>query len=254
MFWHAVLLILLSAVVIAVGYAVGGWLAGLARVRLDRAGVDPLPSRLATSLIRPGIVVVALVAGLDLLGMDLTSVVAVLGAATFAVGLALKDSLGNLAAGTILLSLRPFDVGDKIDAAGESGTLVELGLLATRLKGASGAHITVENRAVLAGAIRNHSRNGLRRVDVDLDLAPGQDLGVILVVCQEAAASVAAAAEDPAASALATAVTATGVAVRVSLWTASGDFHAARSAAVVALDGALASASVARAPVSPLPR
>ncbi len=107
-----------------------------------------------------------IVAVLAQFGVQTTSIIAVLGAAGLAIGLALQGTLQNIAAGIMLLLLRPFKVGDFIDAAGKAGTVVELGLLNTEFRTADGICIFIPNASIWGAAITNFSRNAKRRVDI----------------------------------------------------------------------------------------
>ena len=96
-------------------------------------------------------------ATLDKLGFPAVSLAAVVGAAGLAIGLALRNTLSNFAAGVILIALRPFNVGDRIDAAGASGVVSEIRLFATPLAAEDGKTIIVPNAAIVGGNISTYS-------------------------------------------------------------------------------------------------
>lgn len=174
--WGTFWLVIWALAILAIGLLAAGWLSGFARLGLERSRIDPAVRHLIVGLVRPLVVLVAVVAALDTVGVDLTAVVAVLGAATLAVGLALRDSLSNIAAGAILLTLRPYRGGDWVDAAGTSGSVAELGLLTTTLKNAQGITITVPNNLIVGAPILNYTRNGLRRADFAFRVDASADL------------------------------------------------------------------------------
>lgn len=113
---------------------------------------------------------------LDLFGVNTASILTVLGAAGLAIGLAMKDSLSNIAAGIMLLVLRPYKIGDYVDCGTVSGTIKEMGLFSTVLETVDGLFIAAPNSAVFAAPVKNYSRNPLRRVDIPVGLAYGDSL------------------------------------------------------------------------------
>jgi small conductance mechanosensitive channel len=147
-----------AAVLLGAGFLVGGWLAGVARFTLDRTRLDPEVRYLVVLAIRPVVIVLAVIAALESLGVALDGVVIVLGAAALSVGLAMRETLSNAAAGALLLSHRPWRLGDEVEAAGERGTVVETTLFTTTLKTPGGVVVTLANRLVLDAPMRNHGK------------------------------------------------------------------------------------------------
>lgn len=125
-----------------------------------------------------GIRIVAIVAALSQLGIQTASIIAVLGAAGLAIGLALQGTLQNIAAGIMLLLLRPFKAGDYIDAGAGSvaGTVQEVSLFMTRLTKPDGICEYVPNSLLWSNAIRNYSRNPNRRLDLEVEVAARDDV------------------------------------------------------------------------------
>ena len=124
-----------AIVILIVGYWLAGKLSKAIRRWLDRfERVDSTLKPLFANIVRYVVLIVTLVAVLAQFGVQTTSIIAVLGAAGLAIGLALQGTLQNIAAGIMLLLLRPFKVGDFIDAAGKMGTVIELGLFSTEFK------------------------------------------------------------------------------------------------------------------------
>ena len=169
---------LIAALVILV---FGWWLAGRVQKLILRA-LDRLPRMDATlkpflsSLARYAIIAVTLVAVLARLGVQTTSIIAVLGAAGLAIGLALQGTLQNIAAGIMLLLLRPFKVGDYIDAGGISGTVDEIGLFTTDMTTFDGVYRSVPNASLWNTSILNYSRLPTRRMDVPVGIAYEDDV------------------------------------------------------------------------------
>ena len=113
---------------------------------------------------------------LDLFGFNTASLLTVLGAAGLAVGLAMKDSLSNIAAGLMLLLLRPYKVGDYVDCGTVSGTIKEMGLFTTILATPDGIFIAAPNSVIFGTPVKNYSRNATRRVDITVGISYGDYL------------------------------------------------------------------------------
>ena len=125
-----------------------------------------------------GVLLVAVVlAAVDTLGVNVTSLMAILGAAGLAVGLALKDSLGNFAAGVMIIIFRPFKIGDYITAGGTSGTVDEIGLFATLMHTPDNQRIIVPNAAIIGGNITNTSALPTRRIDLVFGIGYEDNIG-----------------------------------------------------------------------------
>lgn len=158
-----------ALVVLAAGWYLSRLAYRLIRRLLPRAyGVDKNFAPLLAQAARYGIVVFALVTALNFLGVPSASIYAVLGAAGLAIALALQGTLANIAAGLMLVWLRPIAIGEYVVADGVAGVVVEIGLFGTRLRSTSGLYIFTPNQRLWNSAITNHSREPRRRVDVNL--------------------------------------------------------------------------------------
>lgn len=116
------------------------------------------------------------IAALSQLGIDTTSLAAVMAAAGLAIGLALQDSLSNLASGVMIILFRPFKIGDFIEAGGTSGTVEEISIFTTNMKTPDNKTIIVPNGAIISGNIINYSTKPTRRVDMVFGCGYGDDL------------------------------------------------------------------------------
>lgn len=121
--------------------------------------------------------VVGVVMGLSYLGVNIGPMVAAIGGVGFVVGFALKDSLGNFAAGLMILFYRPFDVGHFVEAAGVSGTVESLSLVSTILKTPDNQEVIIPNGKIWADVITNVTARSMRRVDLVFGVGYGDDLG-----------------------------------------------------------------------------
>lgn len=163
-------------VVAAIVIFIAGWIvsrlaADSVRRTLPRAGhFDDTITPLLAQTARYGVLIIALVMALTQLGVQTTSVLAVLGAAGLAIALALQGTLANIAAGVMLIWLRPFAVGDYIDGNNVAGTVIEVGLFATRLKSADGVYVFAPNSQIWNAKLTNYSREATRRLDLQVGI------------------------------------------------------------------------------------
>lgn len=147
--------------------------------------MDESVGKVSASILRVFIWLIAFLIILDLFGVNTASILTVLGAAGLAIGLAMKDSLSNIAAGLMLLILRPYKVGDYVDSGAASGTIEEMGLFTTTLKTVDGIFVSVPNNAIFGGPVKNYSRNPLRRADIVVGIAYGDSLPKAIEVLTE---------------------------------------------------------------------
>ena len=168
---------LLAAIAI---FVAGRWLArrlsaGLERV-LGRAHVDSTLSGFLRNIAYAAMLVLVLMTALTAIGVPTTSMFAVLGAAGLAVGLALKDSLSNIASGVMLIVLRPFRAGDHVIAAGQEGVVLEIRVFQTRLRAFDHRVIILPNSEITTAPIVNYSSLPQRRFDVSVGVGYEDDL------------------------------------------------------------------------------
>ncbi|HIE75531.1 MAG: mechanosensitive ion channel [Acidiferrobacteraceae bacterium] len=159
----------------------GWWLAGRVQKLILRTlnrlpRMDTTLKPFISSVARYAIIAITLVAVLARLGIQTTSIIAVLGAAGLAIGLALQGTLQNIAAGIMLLLLRPFKVGDYIDAGGIAGTVDEIGLFTTDMTTYDGVYRSVPNASLWNTSILNYSRLPTRRMDIPVGIAYEDDV------------------------------------------------------------------------------
>ncbi len=154
---------------LVLGWYLAGVMSRLVRNLLPRAyGVDKNFAPLLSQVTRYGIIIFAIVTALSFLGVSSASIYAVLGAAGLAIALALQNTLANIAAGIMLVWLRPIAIGEYIVGDGVAGVVVEIGLFGTRLRSTSGLYIFTPNQKLWSSAITNHSREPRRRIDVNI--------------------------------------------------------------------------------------
>lgn len=162
--------------VLIIGRMIAGTARKITRKALENADVDATLVPFLAKLVYFFVLIVVLIAVLGVFGVQTASLVAVLGAAGLAVGLALQGTLSNFAAGVMLLFFRPFKLGDFIDAAGTTGTVVEIGVFATTLKSPDNVKIVVPNSQVYGATIKNFNGYDTRRVDMEIGISYNDDI------------------------------------------------------------------------------
>ena len=168
--------IVIALVIFIVGRWVAQYLASLVRKVMVKAKVDETLRPFLRNLLYYMMLAMVVIAALSQAGINVTSFLAILGAAGLAVGLALKDSLSNFAAGVIMIMLRFFNRGDYITAAGESGTVTAINIFNTVLTTPDNKVISIPNAAVLGGTITNVTAKDTRRVDLVFGIGYDDDL------------------------------------------------------------------------------
>lgn len=168
--------IFFAGLIVFVGRVVVRWLIKLVRKLMVRADIDPILINFASTLANVVLMLFVLIAALDQLGVETTSMIAVLGAAGLAVGLALKDSLQNFAAGVMLVLFRPFRVGDFIEAAGVMGIVEKISIFSTIMKTGDNREVTVPNGQIYGGTITNYSARDTRRIDLVFGIGYEDDM------------------------------------------------------------------------------
>ncbi len=169
---------ILGALIILIGgWVVAGWVHRRLLRALGRAPrVDETLKPVIANIVRYAILVFVLIAVLAQFGVQTTSMIAVLGAAGLAIGLALQGTLQNISAGIMILFLRPFRVGDYIDAEGLAGTIEEIGLFTTQMRTYDGIYLEVPNGQIWSRAITNYSRVTSRRLDLGVGIGYEDDI------------------------------------------------------------------------------
>ena len=144
---------------------------------MERAHMDPMVVRFLSAIIRIALFVAIIIAALNAAGIHTTSLTALLASAGVAVGLALKDSLSNVAAGLMILVNRPYHIGDYVEAGGVEGFIREVSVFNTLMHTADNIKVYVPNAAIVNGNIKNFSDTKLRRIDLEIGVGYETDLG-----------------------------------------------------------------------------
>ena len=218
-----------ALLLIGVGIRLLRWFAGATERVLLRRDIDQLLAEfIRTALTSLGIVVLCL-AALQAVGIPTGSFLAVLGTAGLAVGLALKDSLSHLAAGVMLILLRPFRAGDVVRAAGQEGSVQHVGLFQTVLRSADNRQVSLPNSTITAQPIINYSSCATRRSEAVLLLSLDAPLDAAVRHVAAALDADARVQKDPAPSIVIAGLGERGASLQIQYWTRSADMDAVRS-------------------------
>jgi len=209
---------------------VGGWILagllsrwafeGISRVR----GVDQTLARFFANVLRYALLILVFVTVLGQFGVQTASIIATLGAAGLAIGLALQGTLQNIAAGIMLLVLRPFVVGEYIETSTVSGTVLEIGLFATELKTSDGLYRMAPNSTLWNTPITNYSRESTRRDELKIALAYDEDIDAAMERLAGFAKADQRILETPTPAVFIDSVSGTTISLTLRYWTKTGDW------------------------------
>lgn len=208
------------------------WGSGVARRAMGRTRAfrhDTTVVGFVAQIVRVVIIIIGLIAVLQRLGVQTTSIIAVLGAASLAVGLALQGTLSNVAAGVMLLILRPYRVGDVVDIGGAAGSVQKLDLFTTQLSNANNHKIVVPNSKVLGDVIINLSGQRTRRIEIHFTVGYGENLNEVRKILLAVATLHDKVLKDPTPWSGVTSLLDSSVQVTLHAWSASGDWWQTQS-------------------------
>jgi len=168
--------VLIAIIILVIGRYISKYLAKFSETLMEKGKMDTTLSHFLSGIIYYVAMTVVVIAALNQLGIETTSIVAVLATAGLAVGLALKDSLSNFAAGVMIITFRPFMIGDFIEAGGTMGIVEVIGIFTTQLKTPDNKTIIVPNSGIIGGTITNYSAKDTRRVDLTIGVSYASDI------------------------------------------------------------------------------
>jgi len=168
--------IIAAILVLLVGHLVIKWVTKLIAKSKIRKHTDITVKKFMDNFVKTALYVILIISVIAILGIPMASIVAVLGSAGLAIGLALQGALSNIAGGIMLIVFKPFAIGDYVDAAGCSGTVDNIGLFYTVIKTVDNKRITIPNSNITGANITNYSCEDKRRVDIAFTVAYGTDI------------------------------------------------------------------------------
>ncbi|MER8386921.1 mechanosensitive ion channel family protein [Mesorhizobium sp. M0166] len=218
-----------AVILLVIGYIVAGLAersiyAGLGHVH----GFDETLRHFFSQVVRYAILGLVVIMVLGQFGVQTASIIAAIGAAGLAIGLALQGTLQNIAAGIMLLALRPFRIGEYVEVGAISGTVEEIGLFATTLRTVEGVYVLAPNSTLWNQPVRNFTRNGVRRGDITLSIGSWNDIDFAQKTMLGVAAADRRVRRQPAPIAFVATVGDSTVTITLRYWTAAADFFAAQ--------------------------
>lgn len=218
--------IVAAIVILLVGLLIARVVARTLNKVLVSRSIDSTVADFLSALVRYGIIAFTLIAVLSRVGVQTASVIAVLGAAGLAVGLALQGSLANFAAGVLLVTFRPFRVGEWVDLGGVAGTVTQVQIFSTTLRTSDGKIIVVPNGKIIAGNIINSSREPDRRTEIIVGVAYDADIDVVKKLLGDIIAADTRILHDKGVTIRLNEMAASSLNFVVWVWTANGDAQA----------------------------
>jgi small conductance mechanosensitive channel len=214
-----------AIILLIVGYLFAGFMersiyAGLGRFR----GFDETLRRFFSKVLRYALLILVGVTVLAQFGVQTASIIAALGAIGLAIGLALQGTLQNIAAGIMLLALRPFRVGEYIDAGSVAGTVQEIGLFATELKTFDGLYVLSPNAQLWNTPVTNFTRNPVRMTEIKIGIGYDDDIDVAQRVYLDLAQADSRILKDPEPNTFVSELGDSAVLVSIRYWTATSDW------------------------------
>lgn len=216
--------ILLAAIVAVIGYYIVRFINNMVARILERRNVEPTVQTFLKSFVNITLLILLILTVVSTLGVNTTSLAALLASAGLAVGMALSGNLQNLAGGIILLLFKPYKVGDYIEAQGVSGTVKAIQIFHTILTTPDNKELFIPNGALSSGNITNYSKNDLRRVDMVVSVEYGTDTEKVKQVTQELLRSDSRILKDPAPFVAVNELGDNGVFFSIRVWVNGNDY------------------------------
>ena len=214
-----------ALVFLVVGWFVAGALSAFVRRTVTRnPRIDETLGSFFASVVKWLILAAVVIAVLQLFGFEVTSLIAVLGAATLAIGLALQGTLADVAAGVMLIAFRPYKLGQYVDIGGTAGTVKDLNLFTTELATPDNVQIIMPNGKAWGSIITNYSAHPTRRLDLTFGIDYGDDADKAMALITELATADQRVHDDPAPWVRVVNLGDSSVDLGVRLWCAAGDY------------------------------
>ena len=226
--WELVAIYGLKVLAAIVIFIAGRWVAkavaNFIKRMMTKSNTDETLVQFVGNLSYIALLAFVIIAALNQLGIHTTSFIAILGAAGLAIGLALQGSLGNFAAGVLMIIFKPFKVGDYIEGAGVAGTVEEIQIFSTQLVTPDNKTIIVPNAKMTGDNITNYSAKGTRRVELVFGIGYGDDIDHARQVIESVIGQDDRVLEDPAPAVVVSELADRSVNFKVRVWTSADDY------------------------------
>ena len=177
--------LLMALAILIIGRQLVKLILRLITVALEKSNVEDTVRIFVTNLLNTLLMILVFIAAINQLGIETTSIIAVLGAAGLAIGLALQGSLSNFAAGILIVIYRPYKVGDYIEAGNYAGTVKDIQIFSTVLKTPDNKIVVVPNGSIMNGSIVNYSDQDTRRIDLIISCGYEDDIDKVRSVLED---------------------------------------------------------------------
>jgi len=182
--------LVLAILILWIGMKIARWAGNFVRKILAKnPAIDETLGNFLASIIKYVATAFVVIAAITKLGVETASLVAMLGAATLAIGLALQGTLGNVAAGVMLMLFRPYKLGDYVGVAGEEGVVTDVNIFTTQLSTVDNVEVIIANGEAWGSTIKNFTSMGVRRVDVDYGIHYDDDIDKAIKIITDTAAA-----------------------------------------------------------------
>jgi small conductance mechanosensitive channel len=215
-----------AIVIFVVGRIAASMLTKGLRKLMQAQEVDKILETFVSNLVYWTVMIFVIIAAINQIGVQTTSLIAVMGAAGLAVGLALQGSLSNFAAGVLIVMFRPYRVGDFVEAAGIAGVVEQVQILTTILRTGDNKRIIVPNSQIMGSIITNYSANDKRRIDMVFGVSYSDDLDKVRANLEELIAADERILKDPAPVIAVSELADSSVNFIVRPWVATADYWA----------------------------
>jgi small conductance mechanosensitive channel len=214
-----------ALLILFIGRMVANWVQAKVAFQLGKSGkVDETLTGFLANLARYVVLIATVLAVLAQFGIETTSLIAVLGAASLAIGLALQGTLSNVAAGVMLMLFRPFKAGDYVETAGIAGSVKSITLFVTELATPDNVQIMVPNSQVWGTIVKNYSHHATRRVDLVIGIDYGDDIDKAQAVVQQVVKADSRVLADPAPMVVVGNLGENSVDLTIRVWCQAGDY------------------------------
>lgn len=216
---------LVALAIVFFGFKIARKLGGVASKSLVKApNIDETLAQFLGSMVRYAIMVIVGVLAIGQIGVQTASLVALIGAAGLAIGLALQGTLSNIAAGVMLMLFRPYKLGDFVKLVGEEGVVTDMSIFTTELATVDNKQVIIGNGDVWGSTIQNYTSKGTRRVDNDFGIDYEDDINKAIKIITETAAAHASVHADPAPWAKVVSLGDSSVNIQSRVWTDADDY------------------------------
>ena len=217
-----------AVVIFYVGRIVARFVAKGIRKAMQSQKFDKILESFVSNLAYWAMMMFVIIATINQIGVQTTSLIAIMGAAGLAIGLSMQGSLANFAAGVLIVMFRPYRVGDFVEAAGISGTVVQVQILTTVLKTGDNKQVVVPNGQIMGSIITNYSANDTRRVDLTIGVSYDDDIDKVRSTLQDLIDADERVFKDPAPLIAVSELADSSVNFTVRIWVNSSDYSAVK--------------------------